>query len=246
MRILLTNDDGVHAKGLWAMKAALDPLGDVDIVAPLTEQSGVSQQITYLNPLFCERWEQDTSVWVVDGTPSDCVKLGISELLQVKPDLVISGINSGLNTGINTHYSGTVAAAMEAALFGINAMAISLERASSFDYEAAARISIDCIERFISSDPASRRLLNVNIPNAATPEDAHIKLTYMKTSRHVDRYLKREDPKNRTYYWSTDKPPAEAGQSASDVDAVNAGFVSVTPLTIDRTHHADLQAMSSG
>ncbi len=255
MRILLTNDDGIHAVGLWEMKKALESLGDVTIIAPLTQQSGVSQQITYLSPLFCERWkmededesedeeEQEQRAWVVHGTPSDCVKLGITELLPEKPDLVVSGINSGLNTGINTHYSGTVAAAMEAALFGVDAVAISLEHAQMFDFVTAARIGIHCITTYIHSNSDASQLLNINIPTGISVENAILKPTYMKQTRNLDRYVKRTDPKNRTYFWSTDSPPSEEGQSESDVDAVNAGFVSITPLTIDRTNHEALSEM---
>ena len=249
MRILLTNDDGINAVGLWEIKKALEALGDVTVIAPLTQQSGVSQQITYLSPLFCERWKQQSeqkqeqNAWVVHGTPSDCVKLGITELLPQKPDLVVSGINSGLNTGINTHYSGTVAAAMEAAIFGVDAVAISLEHADTFDFVSAASIAINCISTYLDPDSGRSQLLNINIPTGTSVENAILKPTYMKQTRNLDRYIKREDPKNRTYYWSTDTPPAVEGQCASDVDAVNAGFVSITPLTIDRTNHEALSKM---
>ena len=254
MRILLTNDDGINAVGLWEMKKALESLGDITVIAPLTEQSGVSQQITYLSPLFCERWQQESEqeskqeqkqdAWVVHGTPSDCVKLGITELLPQKPELVVSGINSGLNTGINTHYSGTVAAAMEAAIFGVDAVAISLEHADTFDFVSAASIAINCISTYLDQDSGTSQLLNINIPTGTSVENAILKPTYMKQTRNLDRYIKREDPKNRTYYWSTDTPPAVEGHSASDVDAVHAGFVSITPLTIDRTNHETLSKMS--
>ena len=166
MLILLTNDDGIFAPGLAAMERALRSLGDVSVVAPSTEQSGVGHAITFLTPLTAkEVFDGDRRRgWAVDGSPADAVKLGIGEFCPRRPDLVVSGINSGLNAGINVLYSGTVAAAIEGAFFGITSIAVSLEWDEHPDYARAAEIGIDVIRGLLSRKPAAGSLFNVNIP----------------------------------------------------------------------------------
>lgn len=170
MKILLANDDGVYAPGLRALRNALRVLGDVLMVAPATEQSGVGHSITYLTPLTCKQiFDGDAFCgWAVEGAPADCVKLGVSELAEGPVDLIVSGINSGLNAGINVLYSGTVAAAIEGAFFRIPSIAVSLEEDPHADFEAAAQIALGLIRKILQQQGSEKNLYNINIPTAAT------------------------------------------------------------------------------
>ena len=152
MRILLTNDDGIHAPGLAAMERQLQSIGDVTVVAPATEQSGVGHSITFLRPLICtESYDEQDHLrgYSVEGSPADCVKMGVTELCPNRPDLVISGINGGLNAGINVLYSGTVAAAIEGAFFGITSIAISMEFAEHPHFDRAAVLALALVEQLL-------------------------------------------------------------------------------------------------
>src|SRR5690242_12779082 len=175
MLILLTNDDGIYAPGLTALENELRSLGEVCVVAPATEQSGVGHSITFLSPLVCkEIFDGDRRRgWAVEGSPADCVKLGIFEFCKYRPDLVVSGINGGLNAGINVLYSGTVAAAIEGAFFEITSVAVSLEYNEHARFDRAARLAGDVIEQILSRKGPSPQLYNLNIPTVAlerTPE----------------------------------------------------------------------------
>ncbi len=257
MHVLLTNDDGIYADGLWAVVRQLEAdsrVSRLDIIAPAVQQSGVSHSVTYLTPLTPKRAVvRHKDVWIVDGTPADCVKLGVMSLLEKRPDVVISGINDGLNTGINAILSGTVAAAREATFFQIPAVALSLEAAGTMDFERAAELSVPRVltllqrslgldvDRFVS-------LLNVNIPASvvepAVDDDvAPWKVVPMKLTRHDDPYLVRQDPKQRDYYWSTDEPLVEAPGANTDVDSIAAGAITVTPMSYDLTDHKQLQQL---
>jgi 5'-nucleotidase len=246
MRILLANDDGIYAPGLAALQAALSRLGEVVVVAPATEQSGVGHSITYLTPLTCKQIFREGRClgWAVDGAPADCVKLGVLELAGGPVDLVVSGINSGLNAGINVLYSGTVAAAIEGAFFGIPSIAVSLEYDPQADFEAAAEIAIELIPQLVDSLSVAPdngcRLFNINIPTAATAgwragrgPDVHA--VPMGIERHSERYWKRQDPKGRDYYWSANLPAPRVDGRETDMDALAQGLVTVTPLHFDMT-----------
>ncbi|MDA0816050.1 MAG: 5'/3'-nucleotidase SurE, partial [Planctomycetota bacterium] len=169
MRVLLTNDDGIHAPGLAAMEKRLRGLGDLTVAAPSTEQSGVGHAITFLTPLTAkEVFDGDQPRgWAVDGSPADSVKLGVAEFCPTRPSLVVSGINGGLNAGINVLYSGTVAAAVEGAFFGITSIAVSLEWDDHANFARAAEIALDVIRELLACDPPAGSLFNVNIPTAA-------------------------------------------------------------------------------
>lgn len=257
MHILLTNDDGVHAEGLWAAAVELqkDPrVSCLEIIAPAIQQSGVSHSITYLTPLAPKRTiVHNQEVWIVDGTPADCVKLGIMSLLDRRPDLVISGINEGLNTGINAIYSGTVAAAREATFFNLPAAALSLEYATKLDFQCAAALSVtrtlDLLEKLLV-EKSGNPLLNVNIPTSALAsgenrESVHWKFVPMKLTRHNDPYIARLDPKQREYYWSTDQPFIESPGADTDVDSIAAGAITVTPMSFDLTDYKWLKDLES-
>jgi len=237
VRILLTNDDGFNAPGLQAIQRVLRNLGRVDVVAPVTEQSGVSHSITYLRPLTAEPFGDDSqgAGWAVDGSPADCVKLGISELLDEPPDLVVSGINRGLNAGINVLYSGTVAGALEGAFFGINSIAVSLEEATVIAYDRAAQIAGQVIEKLLDQQDHPSRLYNLNIPQAACQGSPELRVVPMAVARYGEDFLKRIDPKGRTYYWATTEPPPPPEPQPTDVSVLEKGYVSLTPLDYNLT-----------
>jgi len=194
--ILLTNDDGIYAPGLAAMQRQLEPLGDVYVVAPATEQSGVGHAITYLTPLIVkEVFHGDTRWgWAVDGSPADCVKIGVTELCPRKPDLVVSGINGGQNAGINVLYSGTVAAAIEGAFFGITSVAVSLEFNEHANFDKAGQLARSIIEQIIENQDETSELYNMNIPTAAVDGDPDVVVAPMDVTQYIDKYEKRFDP----------------------------------------------------
>ena len=245
MRILLTNDDGFKAPGLRHFARALTKLGDVVVVAPVNEQSGVSHSITYLRPLTAEPCDEETECrgWAVDGSPADCVKLGIGELLDEPPDLVVSGINRGLNAGINVLYSGTVAGALEGAFFGITSIAVSLEEGPLLPYDRAAEIACQIIEQLLSQQDSQPRLYNLNIPLAACDRLPEVRVVPMGVVRYGENFLKRTDPKGRTYYWATTDPPPPPEPQPTDVSVLEKGYVSLTPLDYNLTQSKLLMQM---
>ncbi|XZE51821.1 5'/3'-nucleotidase SurE [Planctomycetaceae bacterium SH139] len=245
MKILLTNDDGVYAPGLAAMAAQLHHLGEVFVAAPTTEQSGVGHAITYLTPLICKEIFQDDRqwAWAVDGSPADCVKLAISELCPVRPDLVVSGINNGLNAGINVLYSGTVAAAIEGAFFGVRSIAVSLEYDPQADFQAAAVVARNVIGGLLKKDTQPGSLFNINIPTAATLAAAEVKVVPMGLDQYGGKYEKRTDPGGRDYYWALWTPPGELPKDETDATELRRGHVTVTPLHFDLTARGRLDSM---
>jgi len=248
MLILLTNDDGIFAPGLAAMERRLRELGDVHVAAPSTEQSGVGHAITFLTPLTAkEVFDGDRRRgWAVDGSPADAVKLGIAEFCPRKPDLVVSGINAGLNAGINVLYSGTVAAAIEGAFFGITSVAVSLEWDDHPDYERAASIGLDVIRGLLARRPAAGSLFNVNIPTLALVGRPELRVVPMSVSRYGEAFERRVDPRGRPYYWATNDPPPPPSPLESDVTALAAGAVTLTPLDYDLTHRTGLDDLAAG
>jgi len=248
MLILLTNDDGIFAPGLAAMERQLRELGDVHVVAPSTEQSGVGHAITFLTPLTAkEVFDGDRRRgWAVDGSPADAVKLGIAEFSPRKPDLVVSGINAGLNAGINVLYSGTVAAAIEGAFFGITSVAVSLEWNDHPDYARAAAIGLDVIRGLLARRPAAGSLFNVNIPTRALVGRPELRVVPMSVSRYGEAFERRVDPRGRAYYWATNDPPPPPSPLESDVTALAAGAVTLTPLDYDLTHRTGLDDLAAG
>lgn len=248
MLALLTNDDGIFAPGLAAMERALARLGDVVAVAPSTEQSGVGHAITFLTPLTAKQvFDGDRSRgWAVDGSPADAVKLGIGQFLPRRPDLVVSGINAGLNAGINVLYSGTVAAAIEGAFFGITSVAVSLEWDEHADYAVAAEIGAAVIAELLRRRPPPGSLFNLNIPRAALSGRRELRVVPMSTARYGEAFERRVDPRGRPYWWATNDPPPPPSPHESDVTALAAGYVTLTPLHFDLTHRSSLDALAEG
>jgi 5'-nucleotidase len=253
MRILLANDDGIYAPGLHALAKELRRLGEVLVVAPATEQSGVGHSITYLTPLTCKKVYDDNNElrgWAVDGSPADSVKLGVCELARGPVDLVVSGINNGLNAGINVLYSGTVAAAIEGAFFGIPSVAVSLEYDTRSQFHVAAEMAVSLIEQMLKQSIAAAELFNINIPTAATekyrqgivPEVHIVPLGFW---RYGLNYIKRQDPKGRDYYWSANDSIPEDTPHATDINTLAKGHITVTPLQFDLTKSRMLDVMQA-
>jgi 5'-nucleotidase len=248
MLVLLTNDDGIYAPGLAALERALVRIADVHVVAPATEQSGVGHAITFLTPLTAKEVYEGPRRrgWAVDGSPADAVKLGISAFTPRRPDLVVSGINSGLNAGINVLYSGTVAAAIEGAFFGITSIAVSLEWDEHAEYDRAAAIALEVIGGLLARRPPAGSLYNVNIPTRALRGRPALRVVPMSISRYGEAYERRVDPRGRAYYWATNDPPPPPSPHESDVTALAAGHVTLTPLDYDLTHRASLDSLAEG
>ena len=237
MQILLTNDDGIYAPGLAALEQQLRQLGDVCVVAPATEQSGVGHSITFLSPLISkEVFDGDRRRgWAVEGSPADCVKIGIFEFCPIKPDLVVSGINGGLNAGINVLYSGTVAAAIEGAFFGITSVAVSLESDDHARFDKAAVKARKIIERILQLKGKEPQLYNLNFPTVAMHEPSELRVVPMSVARYGEHFIRRKDPKGRTYHWATGEPPPAVGQQEDDLTALGKGYTTLTPLDYDMT-----------
>ncbi len=250
MLILLTNDDGIYAPGLKAIERELRALGDVVVVAPATEQSGVGHSITYLTPLIVkevfpngERTSDRRWGWAVQGSPADCVKIGIHQFCPRPPDLVVSGINSGLNAGINVLYSGTVAAAIEGAFFGITSVAVSLEFDEHARFDLAARLARTIIKRILDQKRPGPQLYNMNIPTAALNGSPEVCVVPMNVTRYGDSFQKRLDPWGREYFWLTGGPAPVTPGHETDLTVLEKGKVSLTPLDYNLTSQAALSAM---
>ena len=240
MRILLTNDDGVFAPGLRALRKELQRLGEVTVIAPAVEQSGVGHSITILDPLVVKQVDEEdgsTLGWMVEGSPADSVKLAVCELMDRPPELVVSGINAGSNAGINVLYSGTVAAAIEGAFFKITSVAVSLELAERFDYPRAARQGVRVIERILAHNPQPGTLFNVNLPSSARGEPKGVRVVPMGIGRYGEGFERRRDPRGRTYYWMTYVPPYHLDGPETDVTSLCEGYITVTPLHFDMTRY---------
>jgi 5'-nucleotidase len=246
MQILLTNDDGIYAPGLAAMERALARLGDVYVVAPAVEQSGVGHSITFLSPLMAKEVfdGERRRGWAVEGSPADCVKLALAEFCPRRPDLLVSGINGGLNLGINVLYSGTVAGATEGAVFGIPSVAVSLEYDEHAQFDRAAEMSVRLIEQILKQkDAGDRSLYNINIPTVAFQRPTEVRVVPMATVGWPAEFDRRVDPKGRRYYWAMGTPAVPVAGELTDLEAWQQGFVTVTPLRIDRTEPAMLERM---
>jgi 5'-nucleotidase len=250
MQILLANDDGIHAPGLRALRDALQQLGDVQVVAPLAEQSGVSLRITYLHPIMVKEIRDekgDHFGWAVDGSPADCVKLGVMEFCAKKPDLIVSGINSGSNVGINVMYSGTVAAAIEGAFFGIPSVAVSLAQGTPPDYPAAAQRAVGLLRKLMEHpEDSASRLWNINFPNSSPEGPRGVRLSTMGVRRITERIEKRTDPRGRPYYWSgLDPLKNQELEDGCDVKDLQEGYATMTPLHFDLTERQFLDRLRS-
>lgn len=238
-RILVTNDDGVRSEGIHALARALARLGDTIIVAPHVEASAIGHALTLRRPLRLEQLE--ARVYEVDGTPTDCVNVAIAKLLNGAPDLIVSGINKGYNLGDDVTYSGTVAGALEGALLGIPAIAVSLERSLDvYDFEHAAAAATQVAEAVLIRGLPPRTFINMNVP-PGRPKG--FRITIQARRNHVTVVDERVDPRGRAYYWIEEGQNNWTPHDRSDYQAVKDGYVSITPLQPDLTDHAALSAM---
>jgi 5'-nucleotidase len=248
MRILLTNDDGIYAPGLRALRTELQKLGSVLVVAPATEQSAAGHSVTLLNPLLVsEVFEEDGKTligWGIEGRPADCVKLALLELLPDPPDVIVSGLNAGSNAGINVLYSGTVAAAIEGAFYRRTAIAVSLEYDKKiYDFPTAARYARQVVEQIMATKPTVGSLFNVNIPVLERGPIRGVKVLPQNVSPYTEKFDRRVNPRGRTYFWASPEFLCPDPVAGSDVEALNDGYITVTPLKFDLTDHARLAEM---
>jgi 5'-nucleotidase len=237
-RILLTNDDGYRSEGIHALAGAFKALGEVTIVAPVNEASAIGHALTLRHVLRLEKIAD--RVFAVDGTPTDCVNIAITQVFKGLPDLVVSGINRGWNLGDDVTYSGTVAGALEAALLGVPAMAVSLKFAREFDFGPASRAAAAIAAQLLASPLPSRTFLNINLPPG---QPKGYRVTVQAKRNHVTSVAERHDPKGRPYYWIEEGQNEWEPHDRSDYQAVRDGYVSVTPLQPDLTAHDALASV---
>lgn len=239
MRILLTNDDGIYAKGLSALYDELSQDAECLIVAPEIEQSAVGHAITISRPLMVRRAIKNGSFlgYAVCGTPADCVKIGIKELAEKPVDMVVSGINRGSNAGINVLYSGTVSAATEAAIMGIPAIAISLDTHKEADFTYAARFARKMVRLILSSPELKSSAINVNIPCLPSEQIKGAVIVRQGQSNIIETFEKRVDPRENTYYWISGNSVSGGDAKDTDVAALAEGYITITPIQYDLTRY---------
>ncbi len=242
MRILLSNDDGYFAPGLAALAEALAPYGEVVVVAPEQNRSGASNSLTLDRPLLLKK--APNGFHFVNGTPTDCVHLAVTGMLDKLPDIIVSGINLGANMGDDTIYSGTVAAATEGYLLGIPSIAISLTSFAGENFATAGKVAADLVARFIRNPVNEPVLLNVNVPDIPHEALRGIEVTRLGRRHKAEPVVKQQSPRNETVYWVGAAGAAADAGPGTDFNAVERGFVSITPLQIDLTHMAQLPAIS--
>ena len=242
MRVLVTNDDGIHSPGLAALAAAAKSLGEVTVVAPAAEQSGVGLSITYRHPLMLEEVHRGEELygWAVHGSPADCAKLGVLELCERHaggpPDVALSGINVGANVGISVLYSGTVAGAIEGAFHGVTSVAVSSADRDPDDWDALARYAVKTVKRLLDGGVPKASLWNLNLPRG---EPRGLAAAPAAAKRQGDVLTRRESPEGKPYYWTGMDPAAAAEpHPESDAGLLAAGYATLTPLRHDLTDPA--------
>ena len=234
MRILLSNDDGYFAPGLAALAEGLAPLGEITVVAPERDRSGASNSLTLDRPLSLHR--AHNGFLYVNGTPTDCVHMAVTGLLDFEPDLVVSGINNGSNMGDDTLYSGTVAAATEGYLLGIPAIAVSLVGKEFDHYASAARVARELVERLAAAPFGAPVLLNVNVPDVPYDRITGYEVTRLGRRHKAQPVVAGKNPRGETVYWVGPAGAAREAGPGTDFHALERGAVSITPLQVDLTH----------
>lgn len=247
MKILVTNDDGIDSAGIAALAEALKEIAEVIVVAPSEEQSAVGHGITMKYPLRLFKYHKNGNFfgYAVEGTPADCVKMGIRNIIGESPDLVISGINHGSNTAINIIYSGTVSAAREAAIMDVPAIAISVTSHDAKDFRYAGKVAKYLAQEITKFDLPRGTLINVNVPNLPEDEIAGILVTKQSKAKWDDIYEKRTDPFGKDYYWLTGKLVEIENENHTDQSAIRNKYVSVTPIHFDLTDYDTFEKMKS-
>ncbi len=247
MKILLTNDDGIHAPGLMALFKELNEDFDLDIVAPESEMSAVGHAITLASPLRVQPVQKNGTFfgYGVTGTPADCVKIAVQELLETPPDIILSGINFGANVGVNVLYSGTVSAATEGAFLGVRSAAISLNTRKDPDFQFAAHFSREIIRFIIESDLKNGTALNVNIPAVPPDRIKGVSITRQGVGRFKERFERRIDPRGNVYYWLTGEMPVGGEVQDSDASVLNENRITITPVSYDLTCIEEMERLRS-
>ncbi|MDE2131551.1 MAG: 5'/3'-nucleotidase SurE [Betaproteobacteria bacterium] len=241
MHILLSNDDGYFSTGLAALAEAMAPLGKVTVVAPDAEKSGASNSLTLDRPLMVRR--APNGFYHVNGTPTDCVHMAVTGLLDITPGVIVSGINHGANMGDDTIYSGTVAAATEGYLLGIPSIAVSLVSDGQGHFETAARVAADLVRQVQRKPLPQATLLNVNVPDIPFDQVRGLKITRLGRRHKAEPVIKSVNPRGDPVYWVGAAGPAADAGEGTDFDAVANGWVSVTPLQVDLTHFQQLEPL---
>ena len=242
MRILLSNDDGYFSTGLERLAADLAPHAEITVVAPERDRSGASNSLTLDRPLTVRR--ASNGFLFVNGTPTDCVHLAVTGLLDDLPDMEISGINHGANMGDDTIYSGTVAAAMEGYLLGLPSIAVSLTNKAGKHFETASRVIVDVLHRH-RRQPSGPWLLNVNVPDVPYGQLKGERVTRLGKRHKAEPVIKTQTPRGETCYWVGAAGAAADAGEGTDFDAIEHGYVSVTPLQIDLTNHGDMPRIAA-
>ena len=239
-KILITNDDGYHSEGIEALKAAMEEIGDIYTVAPATEQSGASHSLTLSRPLRIRQIEERH--WAVDGTPSDCITLALNRILppELRPDICVSGINHGANLGEDATYSGTVAGAMEASILGVVGIAFSLVATRDFDFSQCQVVAQQVVRKALAEGLPDFTLLNVNVPKGI-PKGIKVTKQGFKAARPV--ISEHIDPRGKPYYWIGEVRDGFRQEGGTDFEAVEEGYVSVTPMRADLTNYAVLEEL---
>ena len=240
-KILVTNDDGVRSDGIIALAEALKPLGDVTIVAPLNEASAIGHALTLRRPLHLEPFGD--GVFAVDGTPTDCVNIAVTKVLDGMPDLIVSGINKGWNIGDDVTYSGTVSGALEGALLGVPSIAVSLKYTHDiFDFGPSSMVAARYAKAVLEKGLPPRTLLNINVP---TGPIRGYRITVQGKRNHITSVMDVIDPRQRVWYWIEEGQNDWEPHDRSDYQAVKDGFVSITPLHPDLTNYDAMKAVES-
>jgi 5'-nucleotidase len=240
-KILVTNDDGIYSKGIIFLAKALNEIGDVFVVAPDREKSAIAHSLTLHRPLRVEKIKRNC--FAVDGTPADCVYLGVNSILPGPPQLVVSGINKGGNLGDDVTYSGTVSAAFEGTLLGIPSFAISLVARSHFKFDAAVRFALRVAGQILKKGLPKDTLLNVNVPNIDEKKIKSYKITQQGRWAHTHNgngVIEKEDPRGKKYYWIGTGDLVFGKRENTDFEAVSNGSISVTPLHLDLTDYPSI------
>jgi len=240
--IQVTNDDGIHSKGIIVLAKTLQEIGDVFVVAPDREKSAIAHSLTLHRPLRVEKIRKN--FYAVDGTPADCVHLGVNTILPKRPQLIVSGINKGGNLGDDITYSGTVSAAFEGTLLGIPSFAISLVSRSHFKFDVAARFALRVARYIIRSGLPKDTFLNINVPNLNEKEIKSYKITQQgRWVRNGSGVIEKMDPRGRKYYWIGGGQLIFDKRRDTDMEAVSKSYISITPLNLDLTNYPSIREL---
>lgn len=247
MKILVCNDDGIYSEGIIKLASEMSCLGQVTVVAPNMERSAIGHAITMHSPLRVDQVELpglDIEAFSINGTPADCVKIGVDIIMKEAPDLIVSGINKGANLGTDVLYSGTVSAAIEGAILGFPSMAVSVASHNCSDFSFAGAASVYVARVLLNNRLPADTVLNVNIPYVEKQSCRGIKVTKLGVRKYKDNYIKREDPRGGVYYWLAGEPIDGEYNANTDIEAIKNRYISITPIHLDLTDHDQVKTIS--